>query len=327
MEFSTSNADYDQRDSAFERILVNAGFVPISKIHTRRDNNIIEAAFIKVVSRGGYVAYVQLDIEGGTKIDNHDTIVVQTTAATNISTSIKHGLYECARSRACGVLFVCRDGICTLTGQATPEAEEKVYVIDDTTIDVVTFGQYPIPFPVVLMSTIPLHPEVVQGNIRIVSESLLETVTNHCSNNLRGYDQSMIELHSIFSQYCTLQTNKSRLLLITINKLQRLHDKNVEMVEFSKHMNANAQLREHVQSTAFKNDYHHVYSNLVDKRQKYFDLIRICHSITDSKSLICDHTLRIKEIGDQVNEKYTGIENPQEIDPNTMAGIVAKAKI
>ena len=81
-----------------------------------------------------------------------------------------------------------------------------------------------------------------------------------------------------------------------------------------------------VQSEEFDQKFRLIYSNLVEKRQRLTDLIRISYTITDCKSQMDDIILRIKELGDHVNEKYANIHELQSVDPNTAAGIVSQTE-
>lgn len=314
---SKTNNDY------FSHTLIKYGFVPISKIHTIRDDNIVEAAYIKVISKDGYTAYVQLDVEGETSINEIDSIVIETDSSSNIDFSTKKNMYECARHKACGVLFICKNGICTLTGQGNPEPKESVYVIDKNDDSSLFFTQYPVPFPIVLMSSIPIHHDTIHYDIRDVNDKLTTSAITHCGNKLGEFDQNIMNLHSIFSQYCILQKDKSAALNSSIIKLQKAHDNNLGLLAQYKLHPHDEKLRNIVKSDSFQVNFKLIYSNLVDKRQKLSDLIRICQTITDRSSQISDNTLHIKDLGNHVNNVYANIAELKNINDQSTSGRVA----
>ena len=221
-------------DASIENELLQSGFVPKDKIITTDDNGERHARFIKVISRMGQSALVEIDINGYMVVQPKDQNVVASKAVSQIPYSVKMGTYDCAKTDVCGVAFVCDKDICVLNNDPTgrgPQEKNFVYVAhnnidgaaDGAINKAVVISGNPVAYPIIRMSEVRANPGLCIKAINEATRRIRNAAYEASHADLVRLDQSIHDLDKEYHNFKAYRDLAVKGLMSSIKQLEQFN--------------------------------------------------------------------------------------------------------
>ena len=93
--------------ASLENELLNAGYVPLSKIVVRTEGGDKRTQYIKAMNKNGQKVFIMVDVHGYTTARSTDLTLIESHNVSVVPYSLKTGAYNCASKDVCGVAFEC----------------------------------------------------------------------------------------------------------------------------------------------------------------------------------------------------------------------------
>lgn len=187
-------------DSNCEHELNKAGYIINHKIIAK------DSTYVKAVDKNGNNVYVLVDDAGYLSVS--DTDIKLTKSDTNLLPfSIKNGMYDLVGLDGIGVAMECgTSGICTMTrGSDMKPIETNFAVENNISFDMKSEALY--SYPIVKLSEIKHHPDIVLKSIDDASRRILFESINKCVLELKDLKLAADELYKTICLLDSLRIN------------------------------------------------------------------------------------------------------------------------
>jgi hypothetical protein len=147
-----------------ENELIEAGYVPVDRVVIKNRDR-VECHYIKVITSRGHIAYVNVSDNVTTTTSCEDRVFSSmVTNAEIVPYSIKKGALECAGLDVCGVVFECRDSVCTVERDGVNDMRDTNYVLNDYDINAnnIRVSDNIQSYPIVRYQDIRENPDMVK---------------------------------------------------------------------------------------------------------------------------------------------------------------------
>jgi hypothetical protein len=210
-------------DISIEQNLVEKGFIPIDKILVKDDNNNYSAKYIKVATRNGKLALVELDTEGYVATSDKDLLVIESNNAISVPYSTKNLSLDTLSNELAGVAFVCDDNVCILTRTEEVVPKETFFVsAEKAGKKEGALENSPIPHPVVRYTEILENPECVMKNINTASAELRKRAFELAALQVKESRDSLKELNDEMAKFFRSQEVAAAQLNTSTKQLEEL---------------------------------------------------------------------------------------------------------
>lgn len=217
-------------DSSVEQMLTKSGYLPVDKILTKDENDILMCQYIKAIDPTGRTAFVDLDCEGYVSVGPEDMAVTTASKASVLPYSVKMGTYECASSDVCGVAFECDNEICTLKrNEKSLNPSEDVFSTEHKQSgeghkEHGMLSNHPVAYPIVSMSDIKENPDRVACSIRDSHNRMRNVEFNQASRDSSMLVEATNALNNEARRFAISQKSNADKLKTTIDQLETVHE-------------------------------------------------------------------------------------------------------
>jgi len=297
-QFSTFKGVSQNQD--IEKALLERDFIPIEKILTKENGNVI-CNFIKVRDKLGHSAYVELDTTssdgmGFLSVSSNDQIFTKSNEASVIPYSLKLGSFEASNNDLYGVGFECDNSICVMSRKDNSlDPIETVFThTRGSDNDMGIQESHPIPFPVVKMTEILSNPKVVEKNITSSHNRMRNIAFNSCSKDLDAMKNNLFHLDDEIHKFDKISKEVSSALSCSINSLENMYSAYEKRgVKCQKDM-------ENVRAIKF---------NLNKRSDLLNDYIAMCHNMRNRSEKIAVLAEEIRQFNEYAQLLFTGLSS------------------
>lgn len=280
-------------DASIENELLRSGFVPKDKIITTDDTGERHARFIKVISRMGQSALVEIDIEGYMVVQPKDQKVVASKAVSQIPYSVKMGTYDCAKTDVCGVAFVCEKDICVLNNDPTgrgPQEKNFVYVDHEAEGQsgkgqgnkAVIISGNPVAYPIIRMSEVRANPTVCIKAINEATRRIRNAAYKASHEDLVRLDNTIHDLDKEYHTFKAYRDHAVKGLMASIQQLEQFNNvyvANPPTCDDHLHTNGDPNGSE-------REKHRRVIANLRARHERVIDLLRVSEEVAMKRDKI-----------------------------------------
>lgn len=209
--------------TSVEQKLVTAGFTPVDKIVVQEADGALSAKYIKVATRSGQSALVELDQAGYVATSPQDLNVVEVQEATVVPYSTKNGAINALGQEISGVAFVCEDNVCVVSRTEEVTPQETLFVVTEKAGDkTAMLDSSPVAYPIVRLSEIVASPEVVIRSIEEAATQLRAKAYEAAIDDLKKAKESTKELSQALNDFDRVQEDALRDLRRSIEDLRKV---------------------------------------------------------------------------------------------------------
>lgn len=211
------------QSASVEQQLVMSGFTPVDKVVIQEPDGNLSAKYIKVATRSGQCALVELDQAGYVATSPQDLNVVEVQDTTVVPYSTKNGAINSLGQEIAGVAFVCEDNVCIVTRTEEVAPRESLYVVTDKAGDkTAVLDSSPVAYPVVRLSEIMVSPEVVIRSIEEAAAQLRAKAYEAALEDLKKAKESVKEVGRALDDFDRVQEEALRDLRHSIEDLKKV---------------------------------------------------------------------------------------------------------
>jgi hypothetical protein len=282
-----------------EQTLADSGYLPVDKILTKDDNNMLMCQYIKAIDSTGRTTFVDMDCEGFVSVDKDTMTMAKVSNASIVPYSMKMGAYECASSDVCGVAFECEDGICTvkrshsdLNPSETVFAQVHSPKSEGHKSHGLLYG-HPVPYPIVTLSDIKENPNQVSCSIKDSHNRMRNISFNQANKDTKELLAATNELNQEVQRFDNNQKVISSKLSTTIKQFEDLHD------HFKRHPPTTDKKKELQRS---------VHYNLRKRNDMVIDHIQYSEAVNSRIEKIKELTGEIRNLNDYAEQLFSGLD-------------------
>ena len=293
IEYKIRQEITDEEYINLEQELPKYGYKSLEKIITKDNEGNMTAKYVKAINENGQTVFIELDIVSNVEINPSDLVMTETKDANLIPYSIKSGAYNAAGLNVSGILFECKNGICSINRKpSSTEPIETNFVITENPNNKYGYiKDNPIPYPIIKFSEIQANQSLTLQNINDVTLKLLNDEYNHCQKSL----SSLIQLTQSFNNNLNLfqqqQQKLSQDLVILINKLNKT----------KKEYNSPEKIKSNL------NNYNLLIYNLHKRYDLIYELFKICSHVSNYNLHINNHNTDLINIITHINKNYDNL--------------------
>jgi hypothetical protein len=282
-------------DPAVETELISYGYLPTQKIMIN-ENNEKQAMFIKATNKFGQPILIKLDDEGKVVESTSDLTIIKTNTGQIGDYSSRVGEKICMQTEACGLAYVCNNGICVMENDNNGRVvESKFEFVKRFSEQDAIIGDEPVAYPVVTLS-----------DIRANSALVLE-ITNRATKRLRNaaYANSTVSLVEVRENIQRL--NEAFNIFLNVRSMQEKRLMNSIAVLESYILRYEA-LCNKVESQAELQKHKDVIANLTLRNDKVMDLLRAVKNVTNINIPLMEIVNTITESTRFLQEEFVEID-------------------
>lgn len=209
--------------TSVEQKLVSSGFTPVDKVVVQEADGTLSAKYIKVATKSGQSALVELDQPGYVATSPQDLNVVEVQEATLVPYSTKNGTITSLGQEISGVAFVCEDNVCVVSRTEEVTPKETLFVVAEKANDkTATLDNSPVAYPIVRLSEIVASPEAVASSIEEAATQLRSKAYEAALEELKKAKESTKELSQGLNDFDRVQEDALRDLRRSIDDLKKV---------------------------------------------------------------------------------------------------------
>ena len=280
-------------------MLSRAGYLPLDKVITKDENNLLMCKYIKAMDNSGRTVFVDMDCEGLVSVDPNNMTMTRVSNASVVPYSTKMGAYECTSSDVCGVAFECEGEVCTLQRSAeSMEPRETVFaeVHNRQNGSNGVLSNQPIAYPIVSLTDIKKNPEQVACSIKVSHDRMRNVAFGQCRKDT---DQTVMATEMLANEIERFNNNRKSVS-------QKLADTIAEFETMDAGLNRQA-------PSARKNKLKRtVQYNLRKRNDLVVDHLKLCESVNARANRIMELAEEIKALNDYAAQLFDGLDTVYE---------------
>ncbi len=269
-------------DPTVENELMKYGYLPTQKIMIN-ENSQKQCMFIKATNKFGQPVLIKLDDEGIVVESQADLTIVKSNIGQIGDYSSRVGERVCMQSEACGLAYVCNNGVCVMENNNDGKVvESKFEFVKRFSEQDAIIGDEPVAYPVVSLSDIRANPALVLDITNRATKRLRNAAYNNSTQSLIDVRNNIQKLNESFNEFLRIRETQEQRLMRSIKVLEsyivnyeRLCMKVESQVEFQKHKE--------------------VIANLTLRNDKVADLLRAVRSVANINVSLLDLINSINE--------------------------------
>jgi len=270
------------KDPVVENELIKSGYLPTQKIMINEGSQ-KQCMFIKATNKFGQPVLIKLDDEGVVVESQADLTIVKSNVGQIGDYSSRVGERVCMQSEACGLAYVCNNGVCVMENDNSGKIiESKFEFVKRFSEQDAIIGDEPVAYPVVSLSDIRANPALVLDITNKATKRLRNAAYNNSTQSLIDVRNNIEKLNLVFNEFLRIRGIQEKRLMESIKILEgyivnyeRLCLKVESQVELQKHKE--------------------VIANLTLRNEKVTDLLRAVRSVTDINTSLLDIINNINE--------------------------------
>ena len=206
-----------------EKRLAELGYVSVETIKTTKPNGTVEAKYIKAIDKKGNSVYIELNIEANILVQASDLTTIESVSANKIPYSIKTGVFNAAGLMVNGVMFECKDGLCSVNSMPDGKgSKETVFtIVEKNTLRTGSEEDSPIPLPIVKLTDILENPTQTSLIIEESTMRIRNAVYNMYTQDLNSTVESSNIVHKKAIAALELMYMYMTQLVNSISQLER----------------------------------------------------------------------------------------------------------
>ncbi len=278
-----------------ENILSDAGYLPLDKVITKDDNNMLMCRYIKAMDTSGRTAYIDMDCDGLVSVDPNNMTMTKVSSASVVPYSIKMGAYEAA-SDVRGVAIVCDGEVCTIQKSSDLSPEETVFSqVGNNGSDgsVGMLPGHPIPYPIVSLSDIKENPRQVACSIKDSHDRMRNVSLGECKKETKYLLEATRNLSDEVSRYNNFRQLTTYKLLSTIKQMEELDN------NFKRHPPRTVKGRKLQRN---------VHYNLRRRNDLVIDHLKLCESVNSRVNRVRELVDEIKQMNNYAEQLFSGLD-------------------
>nr|QBK93391.1 MAG: uncharacterized protein LCPAC404_00950 [Pithovirus LCPAC404] len=280
-------------EGRIEDVLKKNGFYAQERIITNSS-----CLYIKCLTKGGYLVFVELDESGTVARTGCDFTYIRSDKADLVPYDYRMGCYKTAGNHVAGVAFQCQKGICTLTS-GNSQYPTMVNFVQGETCNIKSRSGFiskdPHAYPIVRFSEILADCKLSHKMIAEASMNIAMASYALAHEKLLKLQNTIVNLGNSLTDFSILKDEKTKQLNHSIKSLESIAKKN-----------SCCDSRDHCNEDSEKDA--KILDNLARRRSMFTDLIRSCNCIVENGAHVVKICEDINKITDCMKKKYVNLD-------------------
>lgn len=277
-------------DNQVEKTLSKSGYLPLGKVITKDENNLLMCKFIKAMDESGRTVFVDMDCEGLVSVDPSNMTMTKISGASVVPHSTKIGAYDSAGSDVSGVAFECEGEVCTL--QRTDDLTPKETVFAEINGNRGSDDMFPIAYPIVSLTDIKANPSQVACSVKASHDRMRNVAFGQCRKDTMETIKAAEWLNREVERFNTKRKIIKLKLAETITEFEAM----------------NTGLKRQPPSDKRARLDRSVKFNLRKRNDMVIDHLKLCESINSRVNRIRELAEEIKSLNDYADQLFTGLD-------------------
>lgn len=203
-------------DPVVENELISYGYLPTQKIMINESNQKV-AMFIKATNKFGQPVIIKLDDDGKVMESTSDLTIIKVNTGEIGDYSSRVGEKLCMQTEACGLAYVCNNGICVMdNGTNGKITETKFEFVKRFSEQDAVIGDEPVAYPVVTLSDIRANPALVLEITNRATKRLRNAAYNDGTMALIEVRENIQKLNEAFNRFIAVRAMEEKRLMDSI---------------------------------------------------------------------------------------------------------------